>query len=211
MTIVFSQLFKMTVENFPVYVLTGTIIFNFNSESTNQALFSIIGNASLIKKVYIPKYLFPMAKVISCMVNLGFSLVALIIVMIATKSQFYPTIITIWIPLIYVLMFTLGLSLILSAVNVFFRDLGHLYSVLITAWTYLTPIFYTVDIVPNNIKKIILLNPMYHFITMFRKIILQGVFPNFVSNIVCFSIGFFTLLIGIIVFKKTQDKFILYI
>ncbi|WOO35447.1 ABC transporter permease [Anaerocolumna sp. AGMB13020] len=211
LTIVFSNLFKMSIANFPVYVLIGNIVFNFNSEATTQSLTSIIDNSSLIKKIYIPKYLFPISKVASSLVNFGFSCIALLIVMIFTKADFYILLITLWIPFIYLFMFTLGLSLILCSVNVFFRDIGHLYSVFLTAWTYLTPLFYSIEIVPNNIKKFIYLNPMFHYVTFFRAIILDGYYPDLKENIICFLFGLVTLIIGIIILKRTQDKFILHI
>jgi ABC-2 type transport system permease protein len=211
LSIVFSSLFRMNIVNFPVYVLIGNVIFNFNADSTSQALMSIVANSSLIKKVYIPKYLFPLSKVLSCLVNLGFSFISLLIVMLFTKAPFYITLVTIWIPIIYLLMFSLGLGLILSAVEVYFRDIAHLYGVIITAWMYLTPLFYSIDIVPDTIKKLIVLNPMYHYVTFFRKIIMDGVFPSLSENLICFSCGVVMILVGMFAFDKLQDRFILHI
>lgn len=211
MSIVFSKIFNMTINNFPVYVMIGNIIFNFHSEATSQAIMSILSNASLIKKVYIPKYLFPLSKVLSALINLSFSFIALLLVMIFTKMSFHWTILLVWIPLIYLFMFVLGISMILASINVYFRDIGHLYSVLLTAWTYLTPIFYDFNIIPQDIKIIINMNPLYHFITFFRKIIMDGTIPTINENVLCFLMGLCFLLIGCMIFKKMQNKFILYI
>lgn len=211
LTIVFSSMFRMNIENFPVYVLIGNIVFNFNSEASTQGMNSIVWNSSLIKKVYIPKYLFPLSNVVSCLVNFGFSFISLIIVMLITRAKFYPTLFTIIIPLSYLFMFTLGLSLILCAINVYFRDMQHLYGVFVTAWMYMTPLFYSIDIVPNSLRKIIYLNPMYHYVTFFRQIIMEGTFPCISTNIKCFLIGFVMLVFGLFTFAKLQDKFILYI
>ena len=211
MNIVFSNVFNNTIENFPVYVMIGNIIFGFNSEATSQALNSILVNAPLIKKVYIPKYLFPMSKVVSAMVNLSFSLIALFIVMICTKAQFPLTIFYVPIALFYMLLFVLGFSLILSSLNVFFRDLGHLYGVFLTAWMYFTPIFYSVEILPKSVRGLIYYNPMFHYISFFRKIIMDGQLPGVADNLICFFGGLVFLIVGVLVFKKGQDKFILYI
>lgn len=211
LTIVFSHLFKMNIKNFPVYILVGNIIFNFNAEASTQGLNAIVWNAPLIKKVYIPKYLFPLASVTSGLVNFAFSFVALIIVMIFTKAQFHVTILTIWIPLLYLFMFTLGLSLILCTLNIFFRDIQHLYSVVVTAWVYLTPLFYSIDIVPEHIRSLIMLNPLYHFVAFFRQIIMQGTFPSIQSNFLCGGMGLGMLVLGLLIFKSKQDKFILHI
>lgn len=211
MSIVFSSLFKNSIENYPVYVMIGNIVFNCNSESTNRGLGSIIWNSSLIKKVYIPKYLFPLATVMSCLINFGFSFIALLVVMLFTNAKFYITLITAWIPLMYLIIFSLGLSLMLCAVNVFFRDTEHLYGVFITVWMYLSAIFYTTDILPVGIRTVVNYNPLYQYITFFRKIIMDGIFPSLQTNLLCLFYSFSVLFLGMIIFYKLQNKFILHI
>lgn len=211
LSVVFSNMFKMDIENFPVYVLIGQIIFNFNTEATTQGMNSIVWNASLIKKVYIPKYLFCLSNVLSCLINFAFSFIALIVVMLFTQTSFYPTIITVWIPLGYLLIFALGLSLFLCSLNVFFRDMQHLYAVFTTAWMYLSAIFYSIDILPQELKTFLIWNPLYRYISFFRQIIMQGTFPSLQENLVCFAFSIGTLLIGLFAFSKLQDKFILHI
>lgn len=211
LTVVFSTIFRSNIENFPVYYLTGSLLFSFNSEATTQAQTAIIGNASLIKKVYIPKYLFPLSRVMSSLVNLCFSFIALLIVMIVTKSTFHPTMIFAVYPIICLMMFTTGLSLVLSVYTVFFRDLVHLYGVFTLIWMYLTPLFYPLEMLPPEAKSIVEMNPLYHFIVYFRLVILDGHIPTLMQHINLFLIGFMFLIIGIVVFIRRQDKFILYI
>lgn len=122
-TIVFSTLFKQNIEHFPIYYLAGSLVFSFNSETTSNALYAIIGNSSLMKKVYIPKYLFPLSKTVSGLVNLGFSLIAMFIVMIILRVEFRPTLLLLPIPLFYVFLFAAGSGLFLAAVTVFFAML----------------------------------------------------------------------------------------
>lgn len=210
-TIVFSTLFKQSIPNFPIYFLTGSLIFSFNSEATTNALYSIIGNAPLIKKVYIPKYLFPLSKTVSSLVNMGFSLIAMFMVMIVTKAPFYSTIMLLPIPIAYVFIFSTGMGLTLSAVTVFFRDIAHFYGVFILAWTYFTPIFYPVSILPETALGVMKLNPMYHYINYFRDLILYGRFPGLKENFLCAVISLISLTIGITVFYRKQDKFVLFI
>ena len=211
LTIVFSNLFKISIENFPVYVLTGQIVFNMNADATTQGMNAMVCNASLIKKVYIPKYLFPLSNVISCLVNFGFSFIALVLVMIFTKAPFHLSLLTLWIPLVYLIIFAFGLSLILCAANVFFRDMQHLYSVFITAWMYLSVVFYSIEIVPESLFRVIKWNPMYQYISFFRQIIMTGTFPFFETNLLCIAISMGMLIVGLLFFAKTQDKFILHI
>ena len=210
-TIVFSTLFKQNIPNFPIYYLSGSLIFAFNSESTTTALNSIISNASLIKKVYIPKYLFPLSNVLSGLVNLGFSLIAMVIVMLVTGAPFHATLLLLPIPIFYTFLFSVGLGILLSAVTVFFRDIAHFYSVFILAWTYFTPIFYPVEILPDAVMKHMRLNPMYHLVTYMRSIVLYGVFPSLKENLLCLCLGLLMLALGLFVFYKKQDKFVLYV
>ena len=210
-TIVFSTLFKQNIPNFPIYYLAGSLIFSFNSESTSNALYAIISNASLIKKVYIPKYLFPLSKILSGLVNLGFSLVAMVIVMFVTDAPFHSTMLLLPIPIFYTFLFSTGLGLLLSAYTVFFRDIAHFYGVFILAWTYFTPIFYPVDILPATAMKFMKLNPMYYYVTYMRNIVIDGVFPSLKFNLVCLLFGLFFLGWGLYAFYKKQDKFVLYV
>lgn len=211
MTMVFSSLFRSEIDYFPVYLVTGSILFTFNSEATTQALTSIIANAGLIKKVYIPKYLFPFSRVLSSLVNLVFAFVALLLVMIVTGAPFHPTILLSFVAIFYLILFTTGLSLILSALTVFFRDIHHLYGVLTLLWTYMTPLFYPASIIPDQYKWIFQYNPMYYYVNYFRSLVLEGKFPDIETNIICFLIGIVTLIAGLFTFYKSQDRFILHI
>lgn len=208
---VFSNFFRGNVENYPLYLIIGNIVFNFFSTATNMGLNSVLWNASLIKKVYIPKYLFPFSVTMSALVNFGFSAIAMVLVMILTGSSLHLTMLAIPIPLTFLVMFVLGMSLLLSAVNVYFRDIEHLYGVIITAWMYLTPIFYTIDIVPSWAYPFIYWNPMTQFIKYFRLLIMDGIFPSLRFNLGCMFSGIVMLAIGMKVFEKLQNNFILHI
>ena len=170
MTIVFSQLFRFEIENFPIYFFCGNIIFSFMVTATNDALQSILGGASLLKKVYIPKYIFPVSKVLSAGVNLFFSYIAMLLVMLATGVKFHATMLLTPVVALYVMLFSIGLGLILATMMVFFRDIAHLYGVVTTAWMYLTPIFYPESLLGDKSEWFLLLNPMYQYIHYMRSI-----------------------------------------
>ncbi len=208
---VFSNLFKFKIEYFIVYYLTGSLIFNFMTEATSASLTSVLGAASLIKKVYIPKYIFPLEKCLFAFVNMLFSSVAVIIVILIKRMPVHWTALMFFFPMICVLIFSLGMSLILSSVNVFFRDVGHLYSVFTVAWMYLTPIIYPKDILPEFILNIMNLNPMFYYVEYFREVVMYGTIPNLTAHLMCIIYAFLFLALGLIIFKKQQDKFILYI
>lgn len=211
MAIVFSYFFRYEIENYTVYLLSGQLLFNFYSEATNSAMSSIVSSRSLLNKVHIPKYIFPLSRVVSAFVNLLFSLVAILIMLIVTKSTIYPTIFLFPLPLLYLFMVSLGVGLILSVLAVFFRDIYHIYSVIITALMYFTPIFYPESVLPDYALNLIKLNPMYHIVNMFRKCVMYGEFPTIWENLICFMFGACFLALGLLLFKKKQDKFIMFI
>ena len=210
-TAVFSQIFKFDVENFPAYYLTGALIFNFVSEATMGALGSILNGAALIKKVYIPKYIFPLEKTLFALVNAIFSLIAVAIVFIILKISPSWTMLLFPIPMLYTAVFCIGLGLILATMNVFFRDVGHLYSVWITAWMYLTPIIYPINILPDYALKVVALNPLYYYVDYFRQVMLYHTLPDLRMNLICAISSIVFLLLGVLIFKQHQDKFILHI
>lgn len=209
MTIVFSNIFRQDIENFPVYLLCGQTIFSFFSESTTMAMGSIVSNSALIKKVYIPKYFFPLSKVLSSMVNLLASFIALIIVMIATASSITWRAIFALLPIIFVFLFSYGMGLLLSTIATEFRDMMHLYSVITTAWLYITPIFYPMSMLPDWIKPVVENNPITVFLMMFRGALMDDSAPTgeLLIKALLWCVG--ALVIGTIAFKKKQDKFIL--
>lgn len=211
MTIIFSTVFKSSIENFPIYFLCGQIIFAFFSESTSMAQTSILGNGALIKKVYIPKYIFPLSKVCSALVNVGFSLIAIIIMMVFLQYTPPVTGLFFFIPIIYIFLFSIGISMLMSAGTVFFRDLIHLYTIFLTILSYFSAVFYPVNIIPEQFQGAIRMNPIYVFIEYFRMLILEGKIPDLGHNLLCLGYCTIALLVGYYAFKKSENKFILYI
>ena len=208
---VFSSIFKVSVENFPIYYLTGSTLFNMLAETTNSSMTSILDSSSLIKKVYIPKYIFPLEKCMFGFINFLFSMIAVAIMYVIFGYPVHWTVLLFPIPVLYTLIFSIGLGMILSAMSVFFRDIVHLYSVLLTAWNYFTPIVYPYDILNDKIKSIMCLNPMFHYVKYFRDVLMYNTVPGLTTNLICAAIAFGTLFIGLLFFKGKQDKFILYI
>lgn len=211
MTLVFSYMFRFDIPNYPLYLICGQTLWNFFNESTNMALLSVTQNGSLIRKVYIPKFIFPLSRVVSCFVTMSFSLLAIVIVMIATGTPFHIQIILFPIPLLLLLVFSTGVGMMLSALSVYFRDIMHLYSVLTVAWMYATPIFYPLETVPEPIAAFIRMNPMYGYITFFRDLMLYGQVPPLSIWLMCLLSSLVALVLGLLIFRKLQRNFILYL
>lgn len=210
-TIVFSYMFRFDIENFPVYLLSGQIIFAMFSEITNLAMSSIIGASALIKKVNAPKYLFPVSKSISGLVNFSFSFIALLLVMIFTGASFHFHMLYAIIPIIYIFIFSTGVGLVLSALVVFFRDITYIYGIGLTAVTYFTPLFYPIEIIPDKFRWIISMNPLYHFVECFRSCVIYGRFPTLWQSTLCTILSILALAFGLFVFYRKQNQFILYV
>ena len=212
MTIVFSTMFSHRIENFPVYLFTGKMLFDFLSISTNQAMTSVTGNASLLKKTYVPKYIFTLSKVTSCMVDLLFSFGALLIVMLVTKAHIYWTFWLFPMVVFQIYIFCCGLGFFLAEFNVFFRDVQYIYHAVMTAWMYLTPIFYPIEQLPEQLQICIkVFNPVYYYVAQFRDLVYYGHFPGLRIFIGGWLIAILMFLFGILMFKRKQDEFILYI
>lgn len=209
LTIVFSNLFKFDIDNFPLYILSGQIIFNFFSAATTDAMSAIIGSAALIKKIYVPKYLFVISRVFSSTINLLASFTALLLVMIAMRAELHWTVLLVPVPLILLMLFSLGVGLFLAAITVKFRDVMHLYSVFTTALLYLTPVIYPMSILPSWLYKIVMLNPLTNMLTMFRDVMINNMIFDWTSLAVAVVETILMLVLGLYVFYKNQDKFIL--
>ena len=213
MALVFSNIFKFSTPgvSYLTYLMCGLVVFNYFSEASNLAMSSVVANFSLINKVYMPKYIFPLSKCIFVGINFLLTLIPLygIILLTGTGINVYHLLL----PYAYIclFLFTLGFGLILSTVAVFLRDMFYIYGVVLTLWTYLTPIMYDVAIIPEKLLIFLKLNPLYWIIKFVRDIVLYHVVPGLNVWLFCglFAIGF--LVIGLIVFKKNQDKFIYYV
>ncbi len=217
MSFVFSYFMRgSTVENYPLYLIVGNITFSLMSESTSSGLRGIIDAAPLLKKVKVDRWLFPVQKVFSATVNFLFSLIAVAIVMLCSKV--IPTVHILWmfVAVFLVMVFSMGVSMLISALAVFFRDMIHLWSVLLTAWTYLTPIFWDISLLTNSnaprfVIWVVKANPMYNYLEIMRSAIVYQNSPSLTVLAVGVAWAVIMMVIGFLVFRKTEHKFILYI
>lgn len=220
MAIVFSNMFKFKVDgvNYLVYLMTGIIMFNFFSEATNIAMGSVRDNFGLMNKIYIPKYIFPICKVLFVCINFFLTLIPWFIIIVLSKFGLGDIACYIgwkYIFLIYIficlIIFTAGIGLLLSCAAAFLKDVVYIYGIVLMIWNYLTPVFYSIEILPESLKPIFMLNPLYQFLDAARQIVLFGWTPTLTKLGSIGLIAIVTFGIGSLVFKKNQDKFIYYI
>lgn len=228
LSVVFNGLFgrdSSKVVNYPVYLLTGRLLFEFFTTSTKRAMRSIRAHSGIIKKVYVPKYIYPLSSVLSAFVTFLISLIVLVVVVLFFNIVKINPIPITWniclavIPVLILFLFSLGVGMILATLSVFFRDIENLYDVVCLLLFYVTPIVYHIDklgfAAGSWQLKIIKLNPLYGMIEMFRACVLFGndfaaawsmhqLWYCLAASVVCIGLGFF-------MFYKSQDKFILHI
>lgn len=216
MSFVFQYFLRSNLEHYSLYLIVGNITFALMNDATNGGLRSIIDASSLLKKVKVDRWVFPVQKVFSAAVNFAFSLIAVAIVMVFDGVM--PTIHVLWfvVGLVLVMLFSIGIGLFIGALAVFFRDMIHLWSVVLTAWTYLTPIFWDLSLLTNSnapriVVWIVKANPMYNYLEIMRSAFVYQNNPSVTVLALAAIWAVIALVIGIAVFKTTEHKFILYI
>ena len=210
-TIIFSFIFKRDIPNFPVYYLIGRVCFMLFQQGTTSALKSIIGNSSILKSVYVPKYLFALASVLSSFATFLLSLIILFAVMILTNVQFTIYMIFASLPIIVLIIMTLGVGLILATITVFFRDVEHLYGVFSMLLMYGSAIFYPASIIPAKWQFLLTMNPFYAIISCLRTVLMDGTLYNPGTLLYATVFAITTLIIGMAIFYKYQNKFLLHL
>lgn len=205
-TAIFSMLFGRTIENYPVYFLSGRLIYDFYNSATKGAMKSIKSNAYIIKKIYVPKYMFSISAVCYEFVNFLISFVILFGVMLITGAQFHLTSIYAIVPILLLVVLIFGVGLILAVCNTYFSDIGYLYNVFTLILMYASALFYPMEIVPGQVQMIFTLNPVYSAISCFRECVVYGIAPN-LNTLSYLAVFAFTVLgVGILLFNIYDKK-----
>lgn len=213
LTAVFSVIFRAHLPDvsFSAFALTGILFFNLFSESTLGGMNSLIGSAELLKKIYVPKIVFPLSSCLSALINFFFAIFSLFFIYGVTGTSLEPVGILSIISIIFLLLFSAGVSLILSSMAVFFRDLLYIYNVLLTGIFYLTPVFYPESIVPNEMRFLLRVNPLYYLVECFRRPLLFHEIPSpeyYLIGGTCSILSFF---IGLYIFDYLEKNMFSYL
>lgn len=205
--IVFPYVMRIKVENYLIYLITGIIPWTFFTSSINMGIISILSNADIIKKVYFPRIILPISTVTSCLVN--FLISCLIILLFCLGSGLGVTIQILWLPVIALIQYVmlLGFTFILSAVEMYVRDIEHIVNFILSMAFYVTPILYTPDIFPSNLSWILKLNPMAYLVDAYRSIFFYQKKPNIASLGIISIFSIIIFLVGYFIFEKLQKGF----
>lgn len=210
-TLAFSTIMKFSMTHFSIFLLTALLPWTMFFQGTMGALRSIVDNAHLIHKVYVPKAVFPLAVVGSSLVNFCLSLVPLFILMVVVRIPLSPAVVVLPVSILILTIFSTGTALIFSGLNVFYRDFTHMTEVLLNAWFYLTPIIYPMKIIPSSLHGLFKLNPMYYIIQCFRDPLYGGSLPSMSSLGISFLAALALLGLGWVFFKRYEEDFVFYV
>lgn len=211
LTLVFSTLFSFPIPHYAIFLLSVLLPWTFFSQSLSYAVESIVGNGDLIKKVRIAKLVFPMAAIVSNLINLVLSLIPLALLVLLMRHPFYWTWLYLPVPLLALTIFTMGLTFFFAVANVYYRDVAHILQIVLSAWFYVTPIIYSLDFIPAQHRWIFKLNPIIYVINGFRLSVYYGLLPKAPSIIASFVCAFISLFIGFAIFRRYQDDFVFYV
>ena len=206
LSLIFTTIFKRSIENFPIYFLTGQIIWSLFNTATSTSITAIVDNKSLLMKVKLSKQTFITARVLTAVVNFGYSFIAYILMMIVFKVHPSLSMLLLVADVFFLVLFAMGMSYILATLYVFFADVKHLYSVLLTLWMYASALFYPVDSLSQIMRTVVEINPVYAYIAFARECVLQGSIPDAIRwfQIILWGVGSFAC--GYIVFRKNENK-----
>lgn len=207
LTLVFSQVFRITLENYPVYVLSGLVVWNFFSASTSQAMVGMALGGSLLQRIYVPKSVFAVSAIGVALVNLGLSIIPLFLIAIFLRTPITPAILVMPLAVVLLILFSLGVGLILETAAVYFADLLPFYEVLLMLWMYTTPIIYPLSILPERLQSLFKLNPMYYFVTLFRTPLYAGTVPPLNEWLVATAYALGAFILGTLIFTAKSNEY----
>ena len=207
LSLVFSTLFH-SIKGYPAYILSGLIAWTFFSQTTSAMISQIVWGGSLLKQIYLPRTSFSVSAVGTGLVNLAFSFVPLVFMMLLFGLPLHWSILFIPVSMLLLAAFALGVGLIISTMAIYFPDVSEMYTVLLLAWMYLTPIIYPENIIPEAYRFWLFnLNPMYHLVKVFRMPLFEGTLPDTFTLITAATISILTLLIGWFFYSNKADEF----
>lgn len=207
---VFGYIFHRLDSGFVIYLLTGTLMFNFFTNATTNGMFSMYSNGAILSKVKVPKSLFVLSSNSAAIFNFLLTLIVYFAFMIFCKITFGLHLLLIIYPILCLIIFNIGMSYILSALFVFFRDMQYLYQIFTMLLMYMSAIFYEVKHFPEELRFIFNVNPIYHYISYMRQLVMQASVPSLTEHIICLSFALGMLGIGYFVHSKTEQKFVYY-
>ncbi len=211
MSWVFKGFFGRDMPHYTIYLFSGTLVFAYFREATDNGMSALESNAAIFSKVNVPKYMFLLSKNVSAFINFALTLVIYFIFVRADGLTFSWRFLLLLYPIFCLVGFNLGLGMILSALHVFFKDIKYLWSVAMVLINYMSAVFYTLTPFTEAQRQLFLINPVYDYISYFRMIVIDGQSPNLLSHVLCLGYALLALGFGFFIYHKYNYKFLYYI
>lgn len=211
MSFIFKDLFGRETPHFTIYLFCGVLVFNYFVESTKGGMKALVENAKIFSKVNVPKYLFLFSKNLSSLINFGLTLLVFFVFCIFDGIVFSWNFFALLYPICCLIVFNVGMGMIFSALNVFFQDISYLYDIFVMLLRYMSAIFYTVDRFSTTMQSILLCNPIYCYIKYFRVVVIDGAIPSAPYHLLCAGYALAVFVVGALVYKKCNHKFLYYV
>ncbi len=204
---VFSQVIDRGAVNYPVYVLCGLMAWQFFSFSTREAMGEMVWSGNLLNRIYVPKSVFVVSATGTALVNLGLSLIPLLLIAFILGVR--PTLAMLVLPLsvLVLAVFALGLGMLLATAAVFFADMLPVYDVVLQIWMYASPVIFTLEMIPGKLRWLFTLNPLYYMINLFRLPIYKGLVPSWDYWAISAVIALVTFIVGGLVFTAKSNEY----
>jgi ABC-2 type transport system permease protein/lipopolysaccharide transport system permease protein len=208
---VFSSVFRFAVPRYELYVLAALLPWNFFAQTTVGSMASLAWNGSLMKRVRVPKSIFTLSTVLAGLVNLALAYIPLVLIMLLRGAPIRPSIAFLPVSLLILALFTYGVSLLLTALAVYFVDVREMYNVALTALMYFTPVIYPIEVVPERFRRVFELNPLMYFIEIVRAPVHDGVLPSVHALVITSSCALAACVVGWLVFRRLSRGFYPYL
>ena len=206
MSLIFSTMFKRSIENYPIYYLTGQIIWGLFSGATNTAMTALVDNKSLLIKAKLPKHTFILSRIYTALVNFGYTCIAYILMLLIFRIKFTLTMLLFPVGIIFALIFSIGAGYLLATEYVFFADIKYLYGIFLTLLMYMSAIFYPVDSLPEMVQNVVNMNPVYLMILFVRECVMYGNVPQMWVWLRLGGWSIASVIVGMIFFKIQENK-----
>ncbi|MCM1144087.1 MAG: ABC transporter permease [Blautia sp.] len=206
MSLIFSTMFRRSIEKFPIYFLTGQVFWNLFGGATSSAMTALVDNRSLLIKAKLPKQTFVLSRIYTALVNFGYTCIAYVLMLVVFQIKPSVTMLLFPIAVISIISMSVGVGYILSVIYIFFADVKYLYSVFLTLWMYMCALFYPVTSLPEAMQTFIGCNPIYVAIAFARECVIYGKVPELMMwiKLAAWSIG--SLVVGLEVFKLKENQ-----
>ena len=211
MRLVFTQFFGQNMAHYTTYLFCGNLVFSYFNESTTQGMQSLTGNAAIFTKVNVPKYMFLLSKNVQTIINFGITLCVFFVFCLIDHITFTWNFLLLIVPIVFLMLFNVGVGLILSALYVFFKDVQYLWSVFTMLLMYLSAIFYTTSSYSPLVQNLFYLNPVYAYITYFRQVVIDGLVPSVGLHALVIGYAVAAFAIGALIYKKKNHEFLYYV